>query len=133
MDLFKKLKSGASKAADVAQQTVEVTKLTAQIAARKREIDKYKNQLGHEVYTAYQSGQLTLAEEKVNVLCFAIQGVEAEISNLEMQIKRIRHEKSCKCGKVLDWDTKFCPNCGLAQEGLAAEIITIDPIRIDKK
>jgi rRNA maturation endonuclease Nob1 len=126
MDLLKKLKSGASKAADVAQQTVEITKLTTQIAGRKREIEKNKTLMGHEVYEAYKKGDLSLAEAKVGELCISIVELESEISSLEQQIKRVRNEKTCACGKDLAADAKFCPSCGRPQIHEHTEVITID-------
>jgi polyhydroxyalkanoate synthesis regulator phasin len=126
MDLFKKLRSGASKAADVAQQTVEVTKLSAQIATRKREIEKYKSLMGHQVYNAYQAGNLSLSEEKLGEWCKAIHGLEGEVTALEQQIKRIRNEKTCPCGKSLAADAKFCPDCGRPQVSVKASVINID-------
>lgn len=126
MDLFKKLKSGATKAADMAQQTVEVTKLTAQVASRKRDMEKCKALLGHQVYEAYLAGDVSLVSEKVKEGCRSIQAIEKDIAGIEQQIKRIRNEKMCSCGKQLATDVRFCPDCGRPQLSVKASVINID-------
>jgi len=126
MDLLKKVKSGASKAAEVAQQTVEMTKLAAQVHAKKRQIDKYMSHMGQEIYAAYKAGDLAFAERQVNECCLAIQALEAEIAALEKQMKRLRNERMCACGKTLSWDVKFCPDCGRPNVDPGADVIPID-------
>lgn len=126
MDLLKKLKSGASKAADVAQQTVskaadvaqqtvELTKLAAQVTVRKREIDKYLSQIGQEVYEAHKAGDPSLAADRVAEWCRAIDGLHETIATLERQMRYLRHERSCRCGKAVPGDARYCPYCGRPQ------------------
>lgn len=127
MDLMKKLKTGAAKAADVAQQTVEMTKIAAQITGRKREIEKYKTLMGDEIYEAYRAGKLSEAQEAINELCLAIEELEQEIEGLERKMKRLRNERSCVCGKTLPADVKYCPECGRPRRDVSSpEVITLD-------
>lgn len=125
MDLIKKLKSGASKAADVAQQTVEIAKLTAAIAGKKKEIDKYMLHLGQEVYEAIQAGDMTLARPKATELSGVVQALKAEIAELELQIRRVRQDHACVCGHPVGDDANFCPACGRAQKRRPPDVITI--------
>ena len=134
MDLLKKLKSGASKAADVAQQTmskaadvaqqtmskaadvaqqtVELTKLAAQVTARRREIDKYISQIGQAVYDGHKAGDPSLAADRIAEWCKAIDDLHETIETLERQMRYLRNERKCACGKAVPIDAKFCPYCG---------------------
>jgi len=126
MDLLKKLKSGASKAADVAQQTVEMTKLAAQITVRKREIEKYMSLIGHEVYEARAAGDPSLAEARVAEWCMAVGDLKQDIATLERQMRYVRNEKTCSCGKAVPGDANYCPSCGRPQHHETQEVINID-------
>lgn len=112
MDILKKLKSGASKAADVAQQTVEFTKLAALLASKKRDFDKCMSDIGCEVYAARQAGDDTLASGKVEELCAAADSLQQEIAAIERQMKHLRGTRACACGKAVAFGAKFCPSCG---------------------
>ncbi len=125
MDLLKKLKSGASKAADVAQQTVEMTKLAAQITVRKREIEKYMTLIGQEVYEARTSGDPSLAEARVEEWCKSVSGLKQDIATLERQMRYVRNEKTCVCGKAVPGDANYCPTCGREQIRETREVIDV--------
>lgn len=125
MDLLKKLKSGASKAADVAQQTVEIAKLAATIAGKKKEIEKYMLLIGQEVYEAMQAGDMTQARPKAAELGSVVQALKSEIAELELQIRRIRHDHICACGEPIAEEAKFCPACGRPQLRRTSDVITI--------
>ena len=125
MDLLKKLKSGASKAADVAQQTVEMTKLAAQITVRKREIEKYMTLIGQEVYEARASGDPSLAEARVEEWCKIVSGLKQDIATLERQMRYVRNEKTCLCGKAVPGDANYCPSCGREQIRETHEVIDV--------
>jgi len=126
MDLLKKLKSGASKAADVAQQTVEMTKLAAQVTVRKREIDKYLNRIGQEVYEAHSAGDPSLAEARVAEWCGVVRELKETIATLERQMRYLRNEKTCACGKAVPGDARFCPACGRPQVRGTRDVIELD-------
>ena len=134
MDLLKKLKAGASKAADaaqqavskaadvaqqtvskaadVAQQTVELTKLAAQVTVRKREIEKLYAQIGEAVYEAHRLGDPSRASERVAEWCKAIDDLNETIATLERQMRYLRRERICRCGKTVPAGARFCPHCG---------------------
>jgi rRNA maturation endonuclease Nob1 len=112
MGFFNKLKEGAGKAADLAKETVEVTRLNTQISAKKREIEKNHNRIGELIFSAFQMNDLTIAEGPVTTVCQEIVTLQHDILLLELKIQEVKNEKSCVCGKTIALNAKFCPSCG---------------------
>ncbi|TVY04419.1 zinc-ribbon domain-containing protein [Cohnella terricola] len=116
MSFFKKITDSVSKgvtsATEKAQQTVEITKLNAQISGKRKDIDKLFAKIGESVYEGYVAHDLSLAEAKVMPRCEEISAIRDEIAALDARIKEIRNEKDCVCGKRVAEDTRFCPSCG---------------------
>jgi rubrerythrin len=112
MGIFGKIKEGASKAADLAKETVEVTRLNGQISGKKKDIEKNHYRIGELAYHAYLDADLTTAEEDIVLICKEIENSLAEIHQLELKILEAKNEKLCACGKLLAIDIKFCPACG---------------------
>lgn len=123
MSFFDKVKQGASDAAKKAQQTVEITKLKAQISGKEKEIDKLYTAIGAAVYRGHQEKDFAITEQEVANACLQVDELNVEIGLIEERIKAIRFEKTCTCGKVVALDAKFCPDCGssLAEEPPKAE------------
>ncbi|GCL72010.1 MULTISPECIES: zinc ribbon domain-containing protein [Paenibacillus] len=111
-----KLKKGASRAADKAQQAIEVTKITAQIHSKRKQLDQNLYQIGLEVYEAYKAADLSKAEKTVRMYSKENQSLELQIRQLEDQIRLLKHEKQCACGQSVKEETRFCPNCGARLE-----------------
>ncbi|WP_274649376.1 zinc ribbon domain-containing protein [Paenibacillus humicola] len=118
MSFFNKVKQGASEAAKKAQQTVEITKLKAQMSGKEKDMDKLYHQIGEAVYRAKLAGSIADSEQEVAACCEQLDYIVADLRMLEERIKNIRYEKSCTCGKVVPLDARFCPDCGaqLAEE-----------------
>ncbi|MFC4809842.1 double zinc ribbon domain-containing protein [Paenibacillus sp. GCM10023250] len=112
MSFFDKVKQGASDAAKKAQQTVEITKLKAQISGKEKDIEKLCLQIGEAVYRGHQAGDIAGTEAEVTELCRQADELHTEIKVIEERIKWTRNEKTCACGKVVTLDTRFCPDCG---------------------
>ncbi|WP_442601522.1 zinc ribbon domain-containing protein [Paenibacillus sp. KN14-4R] len=112
MSFFGKVKEGAAKAAEKAKETVELTRLSAQISSKKKEIDKLNQSIGETVFQAYLSEDFLSSEPSVIALCRQITDVNQEITALEQKIKELKNEKDCVCGASLPVDTNFCPTCG---------------------
>ncbi|RAP75277.1 zinc ribbon domain-containing protein [Paenibacillus montanisoli] len=131
MSFFDKVKQGASEAAKKAQQTVEITKLKAQISGKEKEIDKIYTAIGAAVYRAHQAQDMSLAEQEVGNCCKQVDELHVEIGQLEDRIKMLKYEKTCSCGKVVALDARFCPDCGAAlgeepkNETTVGEIVVI--------
>jgi uncharacterized membrane-anchored protein YhcB (DUF1043 family) len=112
MGIFGKIKEGASKAADLAKETVEVNKLNSQISTKKREIDKHHNRIGELIFDAYLINDIPSVEQQVTTICQEIVNNQQEIRLLEIKIKEVKNEKDCICGKTIALQAKFCPTCG---------------------
>ena len=112
MSFFDKVKQGASDAAKKAQQTVEITKLKAQISGKEKDIEKLCLQIGEAVYRGHQAGDISSTEQEVLDCCREADELHGEIKVLEERIKVTRNEKTCTCGKVVALDARFCPDCG---------------------
>jgi rRNA maturation endonuclease Nob1 len=137
MSFFKKLSDTVSKgvttATEKAQQTVEITRLNAQISGKRKEIDKIFLKIGESVYEAFQMKNLSLAEAKVMPGCEEIAALYEEMAHLHERINEIRNEKECVCGKNVPFETRFCPSCGhsFPEPELIIEeesLIQVDPI-----
>jgi hypothetical protein len=112
MNWIDKLRVGASRAAEKAQRTVEMTKTAAQIAAKRKQIRALHGQIGAAVYEAYKRGDFTSAKTEVELLAEHIGMLEREIGALELELQRLNREKTCACGKSVPFDARFCPECG---------------------
>jgi len=122
--IFDKLKDGATKAADLAKDSVEIAKINSQISSKRKEIEKSYLLIGKEVYGAYTNKQLDTLESLVKEQSNLIRVLEEEVEQLEYKIREIKDEKECVCGKVVSMDTKFCPSCGHQFE----EMIKVVPV-----
>ncbi|GGG21856.1 zinc ribbon domain-containing protein [Paenibacillus abyssi] len=112
MSFFEKMKQGASDAAKKAQQTVETTKLKAQISSREKEMERIQTKIGQAVFRAYAEGDVSQSETEVMDYCEALASMQQEIEAIEEKIKSLKAEKTCGCGKVVAAEVKFCPDCG---------------------
>jgi len=118
MSLFRKItesvSKGVSTATEKAQQTVEITRLHAQISGKRKEAEKLLQSIGETVFEGYQAKDLSQMEAKVSPACEQIVAIQEEIDALEDRILQLRNEKECECGKKVPSDTRFCPDCGHA-------------------
>ncbi len=116
MSLFRKftetVSKGVSTATEKAQQTVEITRLHAQISGKRKEIDKLFAEIGEAVFESYVAKDLSLAEPRIIPSCERIEAIRAEIEGLENRMMELRNEKECGCGKKVPYDVRFCPSCG---------------------
>ncbi|MBW5446816.1 zinc-ribbon domain-containing protein [Cohnella sp. CFH 77786] len=116
MSLFRKItetvSKGVSTATEKAQQTVEITRLHAQVSSKRKEIEKLYATMGEAVFEGYLAKDLSKAESAVIPACEEIVAIRAEIEALEQRIMQLRNEKECVCGKKVPYDTRFCPSCG---------------------
>ncbi|MBD2860972.1 zinc ribbon domain-containing protein [Paenibacillus oceani] len=106
------LKEGASRAADKAQRTVEITRTAANIAGKRKQIRSLHGGMGAAVYEAYREGDFTAAAPEVVRISALIESLEREIGALELELQRLNKEKTCACGKVVPYGARFCPDCG---------------------
>ena len=112
MGFFDKIKVGAGKAADLAKETVEITRLNTQISTKKREIDKNFSRIGELTFGAFQINDLATVENQITGICQDTLSLKSDIQNLELKIKEVKNEKTCICGKTIAFNALFCPSCG---------------------
>lgn len=116
MSLFRKItetvSKGMSTAAEKAQHTVEITRLSAQISSKRKEIEKRYIEIGEAVYGGYAAGDIRPTETKVVSACGEIAAIVKEIEALDERIMQLRNEKTCECGKRVPYETRYCPSCG---------------------
>jgi chromosome segregation ATPase len=112
MGFFDKIKVSAGKAADLAKETVEVTRLNTQISSKKREIEKNHSRLGELIFGAFQLNDLASVEDQVTTICQDTVTLQQDIHQLEVKIKEAKNEKNCVCGITIALNAKFCPSCG---------------------
>ncbi|MCM3339166.1 zinc ribbon domain-containing protein [Paenibacillus sp. MER TA 81-3] len=110
--LIQKLKEGASKASEKAQNVMEINRIQAQITARRKEIESNIYNIGELVYDAYKKNDLTIAESDIMEIGKANLALEEEIKQLEWKTSELRHEKRCECGEIAPITAKFCSSCG---------------------
>ena len=131
MSFFDKMKQGASDAAKKAQQTVEFTKLRAQISAKEKDMDKLFHQIGAAIFHSHQQGNVADSEEEVMGCCQQLDDLHQEIIFTEERIKNIKFEKTCPtCSKVVPLNARFCPDCGTQFPEEPKPETTIGEIRV---
>ncbi|MFM9279398.1 zinc ribbon domain-containing protein [Paenibacillus jiagnxiensis] len=112
MSFLNKMKSSLNQVKDKAQQTVETTRLSAQISAKRKEKTTKFTELGEIVHRAYCAGELSEKVSQIDELSKAVLLIDEEIEHLEQQLLKLKGEKTCTCGAVVGYDSKFCNSCG---------------------
>lgn len=87
---FQKVMGGAAKAADKAQQALEIQRLNLRIFNAKKEIEKVKIQIGHVTLQAYKRGYLSERDAVVSELCGLIIRHEGAIAEIEQKLQEIK-------------------------------------------
>ncbi|BFH69048.1 hypothetical protein J27TS7_06500 [Paenibacillus dendritiformis] len=114
MSFMDKMKLGLNQVKDKAQQTVEITRISAQIAGKKKEKTTQFALLGELVHEAYVKQELTEQMPRIESLSQTIQRLEGDLAALEKQLYKAKGEKLCGCGAVIAQESRFCNHCGQA-------------------
>lgn len=131
MSFFKKVQEGAAKAAEKAKETVEITRFSAQISSKKKDIEKLKQSIGESVFQSFLVNDFGSAESSVVSICNQIADLYKEIAAIELKIKEVKNEKDCVCGATVSTETSFCPSCGHKFEAAKNEkVIDIEVARV---
>lgn len=131
LSFMDKMKLGLNQVKDKAQQTVEVTRISAQIAGKKKDKTAQYTLLGELVHEAYINQKLAEQMHHIESLSQAIQRLEGEIAALEKQLRKAKGEKICACGAVITQESRFCNHCGQAMPLEPTEIIPASRSRRD--
>lgn len=109
---IQKIKDGASKASEKAHSMMEMNRVQAQIAAKRKEWKQNVYDIGELVYDAYKKNDLTLAEEGLKEIAKLNLIVEEDMKVLDWKVNELRSEKRCECGEIAPFTANFCSACG---------------------
>lgn len=118
MKILQRLKDGASKATEKAQNVVEINKMNSQIAEIERQKNAYFKEMGKVFYEGYRSQDMSIAEKEMVELAQLCDGLQEEVITLRNRIAVLKNERLCECGRVVGLDANFCPYCGNKLEKL---------------
>lgn len=122
MNLLQRIRSGAGKATERAQNAVEINRLNGHVTDIEREIEVHYLRMGQVFYEGYRAGDMSLAEEEMTDLCKACDLLMEEIDEVHTKIAVLKNERVCECGTIVSLEANFCPNCGRKMEKLPTTI-----------
>lgn len=109
---LQKVKDGASKASEKAQNVMEQNRVQGQIDAKHKQWKQNTYEIGCIAYEAYKEERLSSLKEQFEELAKENVQLEQEMEQLEWKRCELRNEKRCSCGQVADWGANFCAKCG---------------------
>ncbi|MNU51551.1 Double zinc ribbon [compost metagenome] len=112
MDFLQRIKKGAGKATERAQNAVEISKLNNQISNIEREMGIYFQRMGQVFYEGYRESDMSKAEKEMMDLAKTCDLLNEEKDEVRFKIASLRNERLCACGKVVPEEAIFCPYCG---------------------
>ncbi|AWB43261.1 zinc ribbon domain-containing protein [Paenibacillus sp. CAA11] len=112
MNFLQKLKSGANKATERAQNVMEINKLNTQISNIEKEMGIYYQRMGQVFYEGYRAKDMREAETEMMELAKTCDLLAEEQTELRGKIAALKNERLCECGKIVPEEALFCPYCG---------------------
>lgn len=113
MNILQRIKDGAGKMTDRAQNVVEIGKLNTQISNIEREMGLYFQRMGEVFYERYRSKDMSEAETEMVELAKTCDLLAEERDELRFRIAELKNERLCgDCGKNVSEDALFCQYCG---------------------
>lgn len=110
-DLGRKIGETAEIITNKAGEAVEVQRLRNQIRTLEHGNERDFMELGRKIYEHHASGEVVDAD--AIAICEAIQSREESIEKYEQQISDVKGDVKCEgCGKSIDKEMAYCPNCG---------------------
>ncbi|MGZ9585509.1 zinc ribbon domain-containing protein [Paenibacillus marinisediminis] len=109
---LQKMKDGASKASEKAQNVMELNRVQAQIDSRLKELKNNTYEIGYLAFEAYKEQDMESLSTKIEQLAEVNMALEQEIEQLEWKRCELRNEKRCDCGQTAAWEANFCAKCG---------------------
>ncbi|AIQ62210.1 hypothetical protein PSTEL_02850 [Paenibacillus stellifer] len=122
MNLLQRIKDGANRVSEKAQNSVEIGKLNSQISDIEHDMEIEFTKMGRLFYEGYRSRDLSLAEGMMTEHSRACLRLQDKIDELRARIAELKNEKLCKCGAVVALGANFCPNCGRKLEQLGGAV-----------
>ena len=91
---------------------IESTKLSAQISASQKEIEKILQDIGAQICREASDGSYT-PSEAVAALIDSVRSHESVIDGYRQSLARLKGQKVCPaCGELIPPEVAFCPRCG---------------------
>lgn len=112
MNFLQRIKEGASKVSEKAQNSVEVGKLNSRITEIESEMEIEFLKMGKLFYEGCRAKDLSGAEGQMLELAKACTKHQDKIDGLRARIAELKNERLCRCGHVVALDANFCPKCG---------------------
>ncbi|RRJ63736.1 zinc ribbon domain-containing protein [Paenibacillus oralis] len=113
MNFLQRLKDGAGKVTDRAQNVVEVGKLNTQISNIERELGLYYQKMGEIFYEGYRKKDMSYAEKEMLDLAKTCDLLAEERDEIRAKIAELKNERLCgACGRTVAEDAVFCQYCG---------------------
>ncbi|TVX88222.1 hypothetical protein [Paenibacillus agilis] len=109
---LQKVKEGASKASEKAQNVLELNRVQSQVDALRKEWEHNTYEIGRLAFEAYKNKDYASLGMEMDELAQANVMLEEEMDRLEWKRCALRNEKRCSCGEVAPWSSKFCASCG---------------------
>ncbi|MDU4698687.1 MAG: zinc ribbon domain-containing protein [Paenibacillus sp.] len=132
MNFLQRLKDGAGKVTDRAQNVVEIGKLNTQISNIERELGLYFQKMGEVFYEAYRNKDMANAEKEMLELAKTCDLLTEERDEIRLKIAELKNERLCgACGRNVAEDALFCQYCGhklmKAKPSVPAELLKPAP------
>lgn len=113
MKFLQRIKDGAGKVTDKAQNAVEIGRFNTQINNIEREMGLYFQRMGEVFYEGYRNKDMSLAEKEMMDLAKTCDLLAEERDEIRGKIAELRNERLCSsCGKVVTEEALFCQYCG---------------------
>ncbi|RCX16146.1 hypothetical protein DFP94_1132 [Fontibacillus phaseoli] len=113
MNFLQRIKDGAGKVTDRAQNAVEIGRLNTQISNIEREMGLYFQRMGEVFYEGYSRKDMSNAEKEMVELAKTCDLLSEERDEIRSKIAELKNERLCgACGKAITEDALFCQYCG---------------------
>lgn len=113
MNFLQRLKDGAGKVTDRAQNVVEIGKLNTQISNIERELGLYYQKMGEVFYEGYHKKDMSDAEKEMLDLAKTCDLLAEERDEIRAKVAELKNERLCgACGRTVSEDAVFCQYCG---------------------
>lgn len=112
MSFIKRIKEGANRVTEKAQNSVEIGKLNGLISDIEREMELEFLKMGRLFYEGYRLKDMSAAEGKMVELSRNCSKLQEKIDDIRSKIAELKNERLCSCGEVVALDANFCPHCG---------------------
>ena len=107
MKLLQRIKEGASRVSEKAQNSVEIGKLNGNITDIEQEMEHEFLKDGKLFYEGFRSRDMSVAEGKMVELSRTCSKLQEKIDDLRMRIAELKNERLCTCGHVVALEANF--------------------------